>query len=144
MIFHSILVSKLGWYCPQGRTTRWVKNWLGCQALWEVVNGSYSACGLLTSGSHQGCILGPTLSNVFTNKQEKEIKHALTNLSNLVKRERVANTLVGRAAVESRNPTFNKAKCRVLLLKAVMVMVQPSDGTGCLLMGWRARLGQPW
>lgn len=130
VIFHRILASKLGWYCPQGRTTRQVKNWLGCQAVWEVVNGSHSACGLLTWIS-PGCIQGPTLSNVFTNEQEKEIKHTLIKFSNLVKSEMVANTVEGRAALESRNLTFRKAKCRVLFLKRTNLR----DGTGWTLMG---------
>lgn len=97
MIFHSILISKLGWYFAQGGTTRWVKSWLGCQALWEVVNGSYSA---LTSGSHQD-VSRDLLYNVFTSKQEEEeVKHTLIKFSNLVKSERVANTLEGKAARE--------------------------------------------
>jgi len=29
MIFHSILVSRLGWYCLQGRTTKWLKKLAG-------------------------------------------------------------------------------------------------------------------
>lgn len=116
-----------------------VKSWLGWHPLWEVVNGSYSASRLLTGGSHQGCVLGPALSNVLTNKQEKEIKHTLTKFSNLIKSKRVANTPEGRAAVERRNLTFNKAKHRVLLLRRT----NPSDGTGWALMRWRARLGGP-
>lgn len=73
-----------------------------------------------------GCIQGPTLSDVFTNMQEKEVKHTPTKFSNLVKSKRVANALEGRAALESRNLTFNKAKCLVLLLKRT----NPNDGTG--------------
>lgn len=45
----------------------------------------------------------------------------------------------GRAALESRNLTLNKATCRVLFLKRT----NPSDSTGWALMGWRARLGGP-
>lgn len=86
-----------------------------------------------------GCIQGPALFNAFTNKQEKEVKHTLIKFSNLVKSERLANTLEGRAALEGRNLTFRKAKCRVLLLKRT----NPRDGTGWELMGWRARLGGP-
>lgn len=70
VIFHSIVASKLGWYCVQGRTTRWVKNLLGCQAVWVAVNGSYSAWRLVTSEAPQGCILGPGLSTMFTNNRK--------------------------------------------------------------------------
>lgn len=69
VIFHGILASKLGWYCLQGRTTRWVKNLLGCQALWVAVNGSYSAWRLVTSEAPQECILGLVLSTMFTNNR---------------------------------------------------------------------------
>lgn len=88
MIFHSILVSKLGRYCLQGRTTRWVKNQLDCQALWVAVNGSYSAWRLVTKGAPQGRILGPVLSNMFTNNQEEEVKHTLIKFANHTKREK--------------------------------------------------------
>lgn len=89
MIFHSILVSKLGRYGLQGRTTRWVKNWLDCQALWVAVNGSYSAWRLVTNGAPQGCILGPVLCNMFTNNlEEEEVKHTLIKFANHAKREK--------------------------------------------------------
>lgn len=141
MIFYRIPVSKWGWYSLQSRTTRWVKNWLGWQALSVVVNGLYSAWRLVTNRAPQGCILEPVLSNMFTNNQEEEeVKHTLIKFANHAKTERVSGTLEGRAAVQSRNLTFNEGKCRVLLLG----WNDPSDGTGWGLMGWTAGLGGPW
>lgn len=58
---------------------------------------------------------------MLANKQEKEIKHTLIKFSNLVKSKRVANTLEGRVAVESRNLPFSKARCSWKGLIPVMV-----------------------
>lgn len=139
MIFHSILVSKLGQYCLQGRVTRWVKNRLGCQAQRVMVNGSYSAWRRVTSGAPQRCTVEPVLSNVFTNNQEgEEVKHTLIKFANHTKRKQVADRLEGRAPVQSRNLTFNTGKYRALLLG----WTNPSDATGWGLDGLESRAGE--
>lgn len=141
MIFHSILVSKLGWYCLQGRTTRWVKNWLGCQALWVAVNGSYSAWRLVTNGAPRDVSWDlSSLTRSPITRRRRRWNTPSSNLQTTPKGRRVADTLEGRAAIQSRNLTFNKGKCRVLLLG----WTNPTDGTGWGLMGWRAGLGGPW
>lgn len=136
MIFYRILVSKLGWYLAEW-SDEWKTGWaVRLCGKWLMALTQPMSCLLWISS---GCNQGPTLSDVFTDMQEKEVKHTPTKFSNLVKSKRVANALEGRAALESRNLTFNKAKCLVLLLKRT----NPNDGTGWVLMSWRARLGGP-
>lgn len=104
----------------------------------SISSGSYSAWRLVTNRAPQGCILGPVLSNMFTNNQEEEeVKHTLIKFANHTKTERVAVMLEGRAAVQSRNLTLNKGKCRVLLLG----WTNPSDGTGLGADGLDSRVG---
>lgn len=71
---------------------------------------------------------------MFTNNQEEEkVKHTPIRFADHTERDRVADILQGRAAIQSRNLTPNKGKCRVLLLG----WTNSDVGTGWGLIGWR-------
>jgi len=101
-----------------------MRNWLDGRTQRVVVNGSVSRWRLVTSGIHQGSVLGPVLFNIFISDTDSKIECILTKFADYTKMHGVVNTPAGWDDIQ-RDPDkpnkwacvnllrFNEAKCRL-------------------------------
>lgn len=58
-------------------TNKWIKNWLSNRIQREIVIGSPSSWGEVSSWVPQGSILGPILFNIFIKNLENKVENVL-------------------------------------------------------------------
>ena len=71
---HSLLVDKLHRYGIQGRTNKWIKNWLSDRTQTVVLEGARSYTARVRSGVPQGSVLGPCLFLYYINDIPDSVK----------------------------------------------------------------------
>ena len=67
MVPHKRLLSKLKGYGIKGKIYDWIKDFLSNRKQRVVIHGKFSNCIHVTSGIHQGSVLGPILFLIFIN-----------------------------------------------------------------------------
>ncbi|KAF7247973.1 RNA-directed DNA polymerase from mobile element jockey [Varanus komodoensis] len=122
---HNILISKLAKTGLDGKTIRWIQNWLNQSRV--LINGTFSNWMEVSSGMPQGSVLGPVLFNIFINDLDEEVQGKIIKFADDTKLGRIANTLEDRMKIqgdldkferwaETNRMKFSKDKCQVLHL----------------------------
>ncbi|KAF7245546.1 Doublecortin domain-containing protein 1 [Varanus komodoensis] len=110
-----------------GKTIRWIRNWLLNRIQRVLINDVFSNWMEATSWVSQGSVLGPVLFNIFINDLDEEVQGKIIKFADDTKLGRIANTLEDKMKIqgdldklehwaETNRMRFNKDKCHVLHL----------------------------
>ena len=77
---HHRLLYKLQWYGIQGKTHKWITNFLIGRSQRVVLDGVQSSSISVSSGVPQGTVLGPLMFLVYINDLPNCIKHSTVRL----------------------------------------------------------------
>jgi hypothetical protein len=70
---HSLLIPKLRYYEIDGKTTRWIQNWLEDRQQTVVLDGVSSGAVSFDSGVPQGSVQGPGLFLFYVNDLQSRL-----------------------------------------------------------------------
>ncbi|KAF7239045.1 RNA-directed DNA polymerase from mobile element jockey [Varanus komodoensis] len=122
---HDIQISKLPKTGLDGKTIRWIQNWLLNRSQRVLINGTFSNWMEVTSGVPQGSVLGPVLFNIFINDLDEQVQGKIIRFADDTKLGGIANTLEDRMKIqgdlhklehwaETNRMKFDKDNCHVL------------------------------
>ena len=77
---HECLLLKLNLLGIDGNLLSWMRYFLTRRQQRVVINGVYSNWAIVTSGVHQGSVLGPLLFLLYVNDLDAVIKHSTIKL----------------------------------------------------------------
>uniref|UniRef100_A0A8C5QYE7 Reverse transcriptase domain-containing protein n=1 Tax=Leptobrachium leishanense TaxID=445787 RepID=A0A8C5QYE7_9ANUR len=109
---HRRLIDKLQSLSLDSNIVEWIRQWLSDRQQRVVVNGVYSAQGLVTSGVPQGSVLGPILFNIFISDIAEGINGKVCLFADDTK-------IVGAVAIEWSELwqlSFNVDECKIMHL----------------------------
>lgn len=104
IIFHACLTcgsEKLRKQRFDGRTVKWVHNWLDHQDQRVVTNSSRPIWKDISRGDPQGCVLGLVLSWIFMNDLEDGVERTLSEFADDTKLCRAADAAGNRHGLKS-------------------------------------------
>ncbi|KAF7236107.1 RNA-directed DNA polymerase from mobile element jockey [Varanus komodoensis] len=124
---HDILVEKLRSFGIHQSTVRWIRAWLTDKKQKVTISGESSGWRPVTSGVHQGSVLGPILFNLFINDMEEGVNSLLIKFADDTKTGAVATTEEQVLQIQKdldrlwkwagdNRMVFNVDKCKVLHL----------------------------
>ena len=134
-VAHEELISKFHFYGVRGKTLSWVKDVLDSHSQAVVLNGVKSDKIAVSSGVHQGLVLGPILFLAYINDLPDQVKSRVRRFADdtaiylAVSSEgesiTLQNDLYTLEIWEKRwNMSFNPSKCRVVHITRAKCPIQ--------------------